>query len=39
MKNYKCDYPKVTGFFIVSKYMIKKYGVIEALKRTLRKCK
>ncbi len=32
-----CDVPKVKGIVFVSKYMIKKYGVIDGLIRTMKR--
>lgn len=32
-----CDYPKVKGVYYVSKYMLKKYGIVEALRRHLKR--
>jgi hypothetical protein len=35
----RCEKSKIIGFFLISKYMIKKYGFAEAVLRTAKRKK
>jgi hypothetical protein len=32
-----CDKPKVLGIFLLSRYMVQKYGEAEAIRRTIKR--
>lgn len=33
----KCDYPKIKGVFVISKYFIKRYGTAKGFEIALKK--